>query len=179
MNAKQRKQAEKIAAYAASLADNRLLAAQAAETSAAIERQRLEAVRETINIPEATKANLESVALMRTEQDALMRGRTIRGMETDLYNARAVFDSEKAQHERLVERDKAGISIELSKLSFQQSVLKTDLLALEAKKTYLDAMTKPSIEVIKDILVCLELEESPLEIAARLRKIHGILEPKW
>lgn len=119
MNAKQRKQAGKIAAYAASLADNRLLAAKAAETSAAIERQRLEA---------------------------------------DLYNARVVFYSEKDQHEAMVEMD---------------------MLALEAKKTYLDAMTKPSIEVIKDILVCLELDESPLEIAARLREIHGILEPKW
>lgn len=57
--------------------------------------------------------------------------------------------------------------------------LERDTIRNEGILAKIDAANKPVIQLLNDVLMALELDESPAAIAAELRRQHAYLDAKW
>lgn len=54
-----------------------------------------------------------------------------------------------------------------------------DIIRAEGMLAKIDLANKPVIQLLNDVLMVLELDESPATIAAEIRRQHAYLDAKW
>lgn len=64
-------------------------------------------------------------------------------------------------------------------LQDQQARIERDIIRAEGMLAKIDVANKPVIDLLNDVLMALELDESPKDIAAELRRQHAYLDAKW
>ncbi|UKL14979.1 hypothetical protein hairong_074 [Pseudomonas phage hairong] len=57
--------------------------------------------------------------------------------------------------------------------------IERDIIRAEGMLAKIDLANKPVIQLLNDVLMALELDESPATIAAELRRQHAYLDAKW
>lgn len=172
MNAKQRKQAEKIAAYAKAISDKHVEFAMKKMEELAVLIAKQEALQADLDMPALIAQRARLNHEMEIEFHNLSRCRTLIQMERDLDSARDAVERDRnlanARHD----------DVDIRLLKFQNEVrLREGDLAY--RKMKLDKANLPILEVLQNILIQLELEQDPQAIAEEIRKTYGIMEAKW
>ena len=111
---------------------------------------------------------------MRLEQHKTLaqEAEEIHGQATTVAGLFAEVEVREAELERRQEMHKENVASAAGQLAQQQK-------DLDARTVLIEMANKPVKETINEILMLLELEETPEEIAKMVRKKHNILEPKW
>lgn len=92
-----------------------------------------------------------------------------------LTKERGEVEIDKAQ----VERVKSDCARQLEAVKKRQELLDGQHTVLAALTTQLEKANREPLDVINDVLLQLELEVDPIEIAKRIREIGKSLDVKW
>ncbi|UKL14978.1 hypothetical protein hairong_073 [Pseudomonas phage hairong] len=112
---------------------------------------------------------IERLEKLRDEQNWHEKSKTAAAELDKLF---AELETREAALERRKDMHEDNVTSQANRLNQEQR-------DLNARAALVEMANKPVKESINEILMLLELDESPEEIARLIRKKHHILEPKW
>lgn len=172
MNAKQRKQAEKIKAAAMEGLETR-------QQSVAAEIERLQSLQKEQQWYEQCRT-----AGADADRNQLLLARLDQHHQMDRLNVELEEKRQEvlALHVKVNEREeqlKAASEKYAEYVQQETTRLKEIDHGLQVRQNLVEMANKPVKETINEILMMLELDETPESIAAHVRNKHHILVPKW
>lgn len=179
MNAKQRKQTEKLRAAALDGLESKQQAVEDLIAELSILREEQQWYEKSRTAKADIERNERAVARLEQHQSLEDRERQLLLNEAALKEGEIRLSRKAEAFDKKMEAAQTRLSKEMEELK-EADARRADADAeLIVRFNLVEAANRPAKETIKDVLMMLELDEDPVEIARQVRAKHDILEPKW
>jgi hypothetical protein len=179
MNAKQRKQTEKLRAAALDGLESKQQAVEKLIAELTVLREEQQWYEKSRTAKADIERNERAVARLEQHQ-------SLEDKANELASDIATMNLERGNLTRDIANFQKRMTAAQERLSKEMEDFKeADARRVEADAELLvrfnliERANRPAKETIKDVLMMLELDEDPVEIARQVRAKHDILEPKW